>query len=964
MLEGTREIPIVGEADVVVIGGGCGAVAAAIAARQTGASVWLIAPYTYLGEDLCATLRLFSDAPETPGTDLARRLFPENAPVTPMHIKRTLDESLLDSGIEFVFGSRVSDLILDDKARPAGVVIANRCGRQAVTGKHIIDASEHAVVARMAGAGFTAYPSGVHDFTRIVVGGEPVCGKGGITHRFLERTVVDDQGTEHPVIEYSVPIAMRDGSWADLAEAEQTARDRTFHPGQLDASEKLFEVSPRHQFGCARVENWPGAEDLDLAVFEPDGTIGHLHVLGDQADLSRQAARELLRPDAIITCGERLGHLAAESAERREIIGDIHVAGNRYDTDFADSRELLNGLRPTAQHLNRVSTWTKDLPILAETDVLVVGAGTAGAPAALNAAREGARTLVIEPLHEIGGVMTAGLIGRYYHGYRGGFTAQIDAGVREIGAKVDTVGKAEWLRRQMRQAGADIRMGVTACGAEVRHDTVTGVVVITPHGRGLIRAHTIIDSTGNADVAAAAGARCMYINDENAGLQGSGLPPRNLGKSYTNTDYTFADDGDLVDAWRMFVVGRQRFADAYDFGQLLDTRERRRIVPELMLDPVDHINHRTFPDTIMIGRSNFDSHGFTVHPYFLLNPPDRSELTVDVPLRTLLPLDLRGIIVTGLAAGGHRDAMPIIRMQPCLQNQGCAVGLLAAAAARQTVDVRDVDLRAIQKRLIDMWCLPKRVLTDSDSYPFSKAELREAVRTVPDNWDGLAKLMTDIDTTVGLLHDALGEIDPKDENGAEKALTYAHILGMLGDVAGANILAEAVAAAEWDEGWNYRGMGQFGPSMSTLDSRIVALGRTGASRAVDVLVEKIRQLGPDHALSHHRAVALAAEALAASDLAPPLADLLNKPDMTGHSLDKSRVNKEFTDTDPCSNFPRTLCLRELILARALYRCGDRDNLAEQILRRYQTDIRGLYARHADAVLQGFPPNRTTHDNEG
>ncbi len=951
MLEGTREIPIVGEADVVVVGGSTGAVAAALAARQKGASVWLVAPYTYLGEDLCATLRLFSDAPEAPSSELTRRLFPEDTPVTPMHIKRTLDEALLDAGVEFVFGSRVSDLILDEETRPAGVVIANRCGRQAVTGKHIIDASEHAIVARMANAGFTAYPSGVHDFTRIVVGGEPVHGRGGVTHRILERTVVDDQGEEHSVIEYSIPIFMRDGSWADLAEAEQSARDLTFHPGQLDASETLFEVSPRRILGCTHVRDWPGAEELDLTVFEPDGIIGNVHVLGDHADVSREAARELLSPDAFIICGARLGQLAAESAGRRSIAGNLHVAGNRYDTDFADSRELLNGLRPTDHPFRSVEADTKDLPVIAETEVLVVGAGTAGAPAALSATLDGARTLVIEPLHEIGGVMTAGLIGRYYHGYRGGFTAQIDAGVREIGAKVDTVGKAEWLRRQMRQAGADIRMGVTACGAAVRHDTVTGVVVITPHGRGLIRAKIIIDATGNADVAAAAGAHCMYIGDKDVGLQGSGLPPRNLGKSYTNTDYTFADDGDLVDAWRMFVVGRQRFADAYDFGQLLDTRERRRIVPELLLDPVDHINHRTFPDTIMIGRSNFDSHGFTVHPYFLLNPPDRSQLTVDVPLRTLLPRGLRGIVVTGLAAGGHRDAMPIIRMQPCLQNQGCAVGLLAAAAARQTADVRDVDLRTIQNRLVDMWCLPKRVLTDSDSYPFSRAELREAVKTVPENWDGLAKLMTDIDTTIELLREALEKTDPNDENSTEAALTYAHILGMLGDITGADILADAVAATDWDEGWNYRGMGQFGPSMSELDTRIVALGRTGATQAVPVLIEKIRQLGPDHALSHHRAVAMAAEAIPFSDLASPLADLLKKPGMTGHNIDKSDVHKEFSDTDPCSNTPRTLCLRELILARALFRCGDRDGLGEQILHRYQTDIRGLYARHADAVLQ-------------
>ena len=43
-------------------------------------------------------------------------------------------------------------------------------------------------------------------------------------------------------------------------------------------------------------------------------------------------------------------------------------------------------------------------------------------------------------------------------------------------------------------------------------------------------------------------------------------------------------------------------------------------------------------------------------------------------------------------------------------------------------------------------------------------------------------------------------------------------------------------------------------------------------------------------------------------------------------------------------------LRELMLARALYRCGDREGLGEKILRDYTQDLRGHLARHAAAVL--------------
>ena len=42
--------------------------------------------------------------------------------------------------------------------------------------------------------------------------------------------------------------------------------------------------------------------------------------------------------------------------------------------------------------------------------------------------------------------------------------------------------------------------------------------------------------------------------------------------------------------------------------------------------------------------------------------------------------------------------------------------------------------------------------------------------------------------------------------------------------------------------------------------------------------------------------------------------------------------------------------RELLLARALYRCGDCQGVGEKILREYVEDLRGHLSRHAQAVL--------------
>ena len=48
---------------------------------------------------------------------------------------------------------------------------------------------------------------------------------------------------------------------------------------------------------------------------------------------------------------------------------------------------------------------------------------------------------------------------------------------------------------------------------------------------------------------------------------------------------------------------------------------------------------------------------------------------------------------------------------------------------------------------------------------------------------------------------------------------------------------------------------------------------------------------------------------------------------------------------------RTGPLREITIARALYRCGDYHGLGTKILKEYEADLRGLFARHATEVLR-------------
>jgi hypothetical protein len=379
---------------------------------------------------------------------------------------------------------------------------------------------------------------------------------------------------------------------------------------------------------------------------------------------------------------------------------------------------------------------------------------------------------------------------------------------------------------------------------------------------------------------------------------------------------------------------------------------------------MDIILGRTWPDTVVYAKSNFDSHGFTVHPIFFAIPPGHEDIEAFMPLRALLPKGLDGIVVTGLGISAHRDAMPILRMQPDVQNQGYAMGVAAAMVAKSAGTIRNVDLQGLQKYLVKTECLPERVLTDKDSFPLPQEKVAEAVAALAapvaeaapraqasdaeiERRRALAVLFAQPETAIPLVEKAHAAAkDPA------ARLVYANVLALFGNKAGADTLLEKVRSTpDFDKGWNYTGMGQFGRSVSELDQYIIALGRTRDPRAVDVVLEKVKRLDATKEFSHHRACAVALETLGDPRAARPLADLLAKPGMTGWAtttLEEAETKAAIgggTETKP-----RNDSLREIVLARALYRCGDYEGVGRRILETYAKDLRGHYARHAQAVL--------------
>ena len=171
--EGPRKIPVIAEVDLVVAGGSSRAIAAAVAAAKTGSRVYLIGYMPYLGEDICGSHLYERKAEEKPQTALARKLFPGKSFPTPLHIKKTLEDELIDNNVQFLYSSYVTNVLTDSSGKPAGVVIANRSGRQAIRCKAIIDATHNASVAGLSGAKRKPFTASTQEFCYTVVGNTP-----------------------------------------------------------------------------------------------------------------------------------------------------------------------------------------------------------------------------------------------------------------------------------------------------------------------------------------------------------------------------------------------------------------------------------------------------------------------------------------------------------------------------------------------------------------------------------------------------------------------------------------------------------------------------------------------------------------------------------------------------------------------------------------------------------------------
>ena len=959
-----------------MIGSTSGAVAAASSAAKSGAKVFLATPELYLGEDVAGTLRVWAEADDVASSELMKQMFalPEGvsaAPgkrvyTTPLRVKKALDKALLDAGVPFLTGAYATDVLTDSSGQPAGVVICNRSGRQAIRAKAIVDATPRGTLARRAGASFTAFPAGKYPVSRVVLSGAAPESAGTVVRHEDWKpepgiTQLKSQSNLVPgFYECSFELPFADGEAHTVAEMEQAARDRTFTSTQLDAADHVWFVPPDHVTSAAPSTSTAeknSANQLDLQAFRP-AKIAGIYLLGPLADVTWSVAAELSKPAFAIPVGARLGAQAAADAKTRTLAGEVRLAGTKASPGkTADLREIGSNLAgPLVSASGTVKCESRDLPVLGKTDLIVAGGGTTGACVAVGAVRNGLRTVLIERLYELGGVQTAGMICGYYYGNQRGFTKEVDEGVAATG-RVKSQAKAEWYRKSTREGNGEIWFGSMVTGAWLEGNKLVGVTVVTPDGtRGVIRAKAVVDASGNADVAAAAGEPTEFYLPEELIGQGVGEAVIRLGAGGHNNDFAMANDSDAADLCFFGLRTRSMTEGGWDVSQLVNSRERRRLVGVFQMSALDYLTARTFPDTIVQYRSRFDLHGAPSHDFFYtknIRTANHVTLEANGPYRALLPRKTNGLLVVGLGISATRDAMAICRMQPDLQNQGYAAAYAVRLALETGCELRDIPIRELQRHLVEKGIVPESVLTEVDSHPIPDSMLKLASHDVMMGYGGLPFLFADPERAKPLLRARYAELSTHSSGrDSEVSLIYAHILAMMGDPIGEDELIEWVANHGWEDGWT----ADTGSGVNRMDSYILALGRAGSAKAVPAILARGRDLcsgKKDPSWNHCRALGLAGVALRDPSLTEVLASLLNLPKVGGHAIRLTSEIPPVPGYDSRSNYSQQEKMevaREVNLAAALYRLGDRDGKGKAILEGFANDPRGFYSNYARQVL--------------
>lgn len=419
--------------------------------------------------------------------------------------------------------------------------------------------------------------------------------------------------------------------------------------------------------------------------------------------------------------------------------------------------------------------FTKQIDKAYQTDVLVIGSGSSGAIAAITAALEGSKVLLVERYGFMGGISTQ-VLDTFY-----GFYTPGDVPKKVVGGVPDMVVN-ELMRQEMallrpntygagqgitydpdtlkvvwetlaQQVGVNVLYHTLVVDALKDEDRVTGVIAVGKGGFVRIDAGVVIDASGDADVAAAAGVpyesaedgpvqsltttfRLLNVDVETARSvkkeslhalmsdaieQGYALPRREGSVHITPvggvmaTNMTRVGDINAIDPEQLTTAEIEGRKQAVEYARFLrdmvpgyghatlaslsnqiGVRESRRIFGEYRLTRSDVTSARKFDDGIAQCGAPIEDHhaGADTEWEFL---PEGA--TYHIPYRCLVPQKVENLLVVGRCLSAEHDAHASVRSMGQCMAMGQAAGTAAALALETESTPRAILISTLQDRL-------------------------------------------------------------------------------------------------------------------------------------------------------------------------------------------------------------------------------------------------------------------------